>query len=282
LHTLPLLIKPTAQTLHQSPHSNDLTMTRPLKRAIALLITTLTTLTLTTQSVHSNSPDNPVRVLVYGDSNTWGWVPTESGFPTTRFPKSQRYPGVLQAELGDRFEVIENGLNNRTTNLDYPEPIGIVAGTAFNGAKTLPGLLAAHAPLDLVIIMLGSNDLRDPFWRTAEESAAAIAQLINIVKSSDGSVANTYDAPQILIVAPPRIGSMPHPYIAERFSGAEQVSKRFADAYRTVTEEVEVSFLDATAAIGVTNGWDGIHISAEQHQLLGSAIAAKIHTLLAR
>jgi len=257
-------------------------MTRPFTRAIALLIATLTTLTLTTRTVHSDSPDTPVRVLVYGDSNTWGWVPTESGFPTTRFSKAERYPGVMQAELGSGFEILENGLNNRTTNLDYPEPIGIVAGTAFNGARTLPGLLAAHAPLDLVVMMLGSNDLREPFWRTAAESAAAIAQLIDIVKSSDGSIANTYAAPQILIVAPPRIGPMPHPYIAERFSGAEQVSKEFADAYRAVAEAAEVSFLDATEAIGVTNGWDGIHISAEQHQQLGSAIAAKIHTLLAQ
>lgn len=253
-------------------------MSKTTRRAITSLIAAATSIALTLQPTLASPSPTPTRVLVYGDSNTWGWVPTESGFPTTRFSKAERYPGVMQAELGSGFEILENGLNNRTTNLDYPEPIGILAGSAFNGARTLPGLLAAHAPLDLVVIMLGSNDLRDPFWRTADESAAAIAQLIDIVKSSNGSVANTYAAPQILIVAPPRIGSMPHPYIAERFSGAEQVSKGFAEAYRAVAEEAEVPFLDATEAIGITNGWDGIHISAEQHQQLGSAIAAKIRT----
>jgi lysophospholipase L1-like esterase len=110
----------------------------------------------------------------------------------------------MQRELGSGFEIIENGLNNRTTNLDYPTPIGIVCGEAFNGVRTLPGLLATHAPLDLVVILLGTNDLKAPFHRTAKDSASAIAQLIALVERSSGSVSNTYDAPQVLIVAPPQ------------------------------------------------------------------------------
>lgn len=202
----------------------------------------------------STPSSHPIRVLVYGDSNTWGWVPTESGFPTTRFPLSQRFSGVMQRELGSGFEVIENGLNNRTTNLDYPTPIGIVSGEAFNGAKTLPGLLAAYAPVDLVVILLGTNDLKAPFHRTTKESAAAIAQLIALVERSSGSVSNTYDAPQVFIVAPPQIGEMPHPYIAEHFSGAQVESKGFGEAYHKVAKTAGVPFLDATGAIGVTAG----------------------------
>ncbi|ASC73234.1 hypothetical protein XM38_041960 [Halomicronema hongdechloris C2206] len=253
-------------------------MTSPLKRAIALLIATVTTLTLTTRSVHSDSPDTPVRVLVYGDSNTWGWVPTESGFPTTRFLSEQRFPGVMQRELGPEFDIIENGLNNRTTNLDFPEAIDLVAGGGFNGARTLPGLLAAHAPLDWVVIMLGTNDLRAPFHRTATEAAAAIAPLIDIVHDSGGSVANTYDAPRVLIVAPPRIGNMPHPEMAAAFSDAERTSQGFAAAYAAVAEAAAVPFLDATEIIGVTAGWDGIHLSAEQHQRLGQTLAIALYT----
>lgn len=62
--------------------------------------------------------EEPVRILVYGDSNTWGWVPTETGYPTVRYPDEVRFAGVMEAALGDGFEVVVDGLSNRTTNTD--------------------------------------------------------------------------------------------------------------------------------------------------------------------
>lgn len=102
--------------------------------------------------------EEPKRILVYGASDSRGWVPLEEGFPTTRFPSDARWPGVMQARLGDGYEVVEEALSGRTTNVT-PEAAPIpLAGAGYNGAAYLPAALASHMPLDLVVIMLGHND----------------------------------------------------------------------------------------------------------------------------
>ena len=99
-------------------------------------------------------------ILCYGDSNTWGYVPqspAEKNLTIQRYPRHIRWPGILQNLLGEKFHVVEEGLNSRTTNLDYPIP------PDRNGKTYLPSCLYTHAPIDLVILALGGNDLKNSF-----------------------------------------------------------------------------------------------------------------------
>jgi lysophospholipase L1-like esterase len=142
------------------------------------------------------------RVLVYGDSNTWGWIPVERGFPTTRFGASERWPGIAQAALGDGYEIIEEGLSGRTT--DLPDPtVPELEGAGLDGSTYLPAAVASQLPLDLVVIMLGTNDLKASFERSPEDIAHGMRTLVEQVKALDRAVWTEYPAPKVLVVAPP-------------------------------------------------------------------------------
>ena len=127
------------------------------------------------------------RIMVYGDSNTWGWAPVERGVPSTRYCEEERWPGVLQAALGDAFEVVEEGLSARTT--DLPDPtLPQVGGAGLDGSAYLPAALATHLPLDLVVIMLGTNDLKAMYDRSPFRIALGVGKLVDIVRESAGGV----------------------------------------------------------------------------------------------
>jgi len=111
------------------------------------------------------------RILCYGDSLTWGWVPMDNAVPTHRYPFEQRWTGVMAAELGDGYEIVEEALSGRTTAVDDP------TDPRLNGASYLPSALASHLPLDLVIILLGSNDTEVYFDRTVNSSFCVLSSI---------------------------------------------------------------------------------------------------------
>ena len=113
-------------------------------------------------------------VLCFGDSNTWGYIPLTAG----RLLRSERWPGILQKSLGDSYYVIEEGLNGRATVFDEPFRDGR------NARTTLLAVLESHAPLDLLIIMLGTNDLKHHLNVSAHESARGINALLQIATNS--------------------------------------------------------------------------------------------------
>jgi lysophospholipase L1-like esterase len=124
------------------------------------LIGILTVLMLLAGSTAQAAEGATRRIMVYGDSNTWGYIPVESGL-TTRYPENVRWPGVLRAALGPGYEVIDEGLSARTTDLpDLTLPH--ISGAGLDGSAYLPAAIATHLPLDLVVIMLGTNDLKKP------------------------------------------------------------------------------------------------------------------------
>ena len=100
----------------------------------------------------------PKRVLVYGDSLSWGWVPQATFIPAERFPPEGQWPRVMAVALGDGFEVVIDALPGRVTDRGDPL-VPQLGGAGLDGLAYLPAALGAHAPLDLVVLMLGSNDL---------------------------------------------------------------------------------------------------------------------------
>ena len=134
-------------------------------------------------------------VLCYGDSNTYGYVP-ETGL---RYPKDVRYPGRLQILLGDEYVVIEEGCNGRTTITDDP-----IEGWK-NGLDYLKPCLNSHKPVDIVVLMLGSNDLKTVFHLSPAEIAEGAGRLVDVIKSFTAEKQGFVS--KIILISPPEIGS---------------------------------------------------------------------------
>lgn len=222
----------------------------------------------------------PKRVLVFGDSNSWGWMPIEAGVPTQRYPAADQWPEVMRTALGDDYVIMVDALSGRTTDVD--DPTAPMDGAALNGAEYLPAAIAAHLPLDLVVIMLGTNDTKAQFQRSPFRIALGAGHLVEIAQSSGdmfGGGWYDYDAPEVLLVAPPPMG--PQTVFMEVFEGDVGVarSEGLATAYRAVAQAASVGFFDAGAVIK-TDGVDGVHFSAETQRALGAAMAEQVRGAL--
>lgn len=208
------------------------------------------------------------RILCYGDSNTWGQNPhVRKG----RFAADERWTGIVQTRLGEGFAIIEEGLSSRTTNLDYAQKPGR------NGKTYFQPCLESQSPLDLVVIMLGTNDMKIDFGpRAAADIAEALRGYVQDVKAfaHDGSGV----APRVALVSTIYIHS-DAPAFAQWYTGKynEQgaaVSKELAMHVQRVAEETGSFFFDAATV--ASPGEDGIHMNAESHKALGTALAVKI------
>ena len=204
-------------------------------------------------------------VVAFGDSNTWGYEPGAGG----RLAPETRWTGVMQLELGPAWRVIEEGLNGRTTVFDDPiEPDR-------RGSDYLPPCLRSHAPLDLLIIALGCNDLKQRFSASAGDIANGAERLIQMARAEP--VGPRGAPPAIILVAPPPLGRLSE--FAEMFAGGVEKSKLLAARYRDVAERNGVGFVDAGEFV-VCSDRDGIHFEADQHAILGRAMAAAARMVL--
>ena len=209
-------------------------------------------------------------ILAYGDSNTWGAVPQPARGAGGRFAPEVRWPGVCRAALGGEAWVVEEGLNGRTTCVDDP-----VEGRHKNGQRLLLPLLETHAPLDLVVVMLGTNDLKARLAMQAGDIADGAGTLVDIVRRSAAGVGGS--APAVLLVAPAPLA--PLTWLGEMFAGGPEKSQRLAVEFARVAAAFGVAFLDAGSVVA-SSAVDGIHLDADAHRRLGHAIAGRAAVLL--
>lgn len=209
-------------------------------------------------------------VLCYGDSNTWGRAVVPR--PDDRYGPHERWPGVVRAALGPDWLVIEEGMPGRTTVHDDP-----IDGAERNGKSYLLPCLLSHRPLDIVVIMLGTNDLKARFHMSAWEIAEGMGTLVKTVKAA--GVGSDAGVPAIVMVTPPPI--LAHlPNDAESFAGGHEKSRGLASHYRAVAEREGVHSFDAGFVIN-SSPYDGFHLDREAHETLGRAIATEISRLMA-
>lgn len=201
-------------------------------------------------------------VLCYGDSITWGFNPVDG----SRFPFSERWPGVLQAALGGDYRIIEEGLCGRTVATDS----WILPNR--DGRAMLAPLLESHAPLDWVIILLGTNDCGPTYHRDIGEIAFGCATLLWTVQKSQVGAAGK--VPNMLLVSPPPFGKF-SPFMDLFFRGSEATGRGLAASYATVAQETGAHFLDA-ATILPPGPIDGVHPDIDGQRLLGQTIAKVI------
>jgi lysophospholipase L1-like esterase len=206
-------------------------------------------------------------VVCYGDSNTHGADPVT----LARLPRDVRWPGVLAHELDGLAIVVEEGLNGRTTVWDDPFTDGR------NGKPYLLPCLRSHAPVDVLVVMLGSNDLKSIFGRQAHEIAAGAGALVDIALASGTGPGD--GAPRVLVVAPPRLGPVTERSEVWGFGAARATSARLSGHYRAMAAMKGVAFLDA-AALVEGDPADGVHLGPSAHAVLGRAIGAAVRGLL--
>jgi lysophospholipase L1-like esterase len=207
-------------------------------------------------------------VLCYGDSNTHGQVP--GGTLLDRYPYPQRWPGVLARELGSNWHVIEEGLSGRTTVRDDP-----IEGAIKNGRSYLRPCMMSHAPLDLIIIMLGTNDLKARFGQPASEVAMGIGCLVYDIKELAPGPRGT--CPEILVVAPPSILDDIKEW-EQIFKNAPPKSRELALEFEIIADSLEVHFFDAGAVVAC-DPLDGFHINQTAHERLGVALAREVEAI---
>lgn len=205
------------------------------------------------------------EVLCFGDSNTWGYNPTDK----SRYPREVRWVEVLQRELGAGYHVIAEGQNARTTVWDDP-----VSGDK-NGLRYLGPCLESHKPLDLAIIVLGTNDLKQRFAVTAYDIAQSAGRLVETVRKSDTGPEGR--APAVLLVAPPPLGRLTE--LADMFHGGAEKSRDLAARFAERARLLGCPFFDAGTVVR-SSDIDGVHWAPEHHARLAAALAAETRRLL--
>jgi len=218
-------------------------------------------------------PDEAKRIMCFGDSLTWGWVPVPGAAPSRRYGPNERWTGVLATELGAGFEIIEEGLSARAAGGDPTDD-------RLDAARYLPAALATHFPLDLVIILLGTNDTKYHLHRTPRDIGIALSVLAGQVHTSAGGVGTTYPAPQLLLVSPPPLGDHPDPWFAEIFADGREKSLELPRIYAALAAFTGSHFFDAGSVIS-TDGIDGVHLTVENNRDLGRALAGRVRDILA-
>jgi lysophospholipase L1-like esterase len=208
------------------------------------------------------------NILAFGDSLTWGFMAGQDA----RHPFESRWPNALAAGLGGKARVIEEGQNGRTTVFDDETTF-----ESRNGSVALPLLLISHQPLDLVIIMLGTNDIKFAARCRAFDASMGMERLIHIVKSAN--YVKGFKTPEILIVSPPSLVPTEDEWFNELWGHAITESKLFAKHYARVAQEMNVHFFDA-GSVAVADKTDGGHLDAANTKAIGVALVPAVKKIL--
>ncbi|MEM6324909.1 MAG: SGNH/GDSL hydrolase family protein [Pseudomonadota bacterium] len=202
-------------------------------------------------------------ILCFGDSNTHGTRALKTLGDRERLPLAARWPSVMARHLGDDWTIIAEGLPGRTTV--YEDPI---EGAHMNGLAVLPALLASHRPLDIVIIMLGTNDTKPRFAASAFDISRGVERLAQLVQTSD---AGPDAAPPALLIAAP-VPLVEADVIKPVFEGSAAKSRALAPLLEEIAKRLHCGFLDL-GGVAQVDPVDGVHLDETAHHAIGTAMA---------
>lgn len=205
-------------------------------------------------------------ILCYGDSLTWGTNPEAGG---VRHAYADRWPNALAAGLGAGFDVVSEGMGGRTTAFD-----DFLADCDRNGARLLPSILHSHRPVSVVILMLGTNDLKPATAGNAASAYLGMKRCVEIVQKHSPRLPD-YTPPKVIVVAPPHVVATGDTFFAEMFEGAIAESKKLAGYYRRLADEMGCGFFDA-ATVATASPVDGVHLDGANTRAIGEALIAPV------
>ncbi len=204
-------------------------------------------------------------ILVYGDSNSHGTPPLVALGDSARFDKAHRWPSVMADDLGPAHDVICEALPGRTTVHD-----DVIEGGMRNGLTVLPAMLQSHKPIDLVVLMLGTNDLKIRFSVSAWEIARSLERLVSEIQLGQPQAS-------ICVVAPANVREIGT--LRDVFAEAETRQVNLSNCIKEMTDRTGLYFVDANDHVSVSE-IDGVHWDAEQHVIFGKVMADKLRTIL--
>ena len=207
-------------------------------------------------------------ILAFGDSLTFG-ANAETGL---RHAYEDRWPTALERGLGGAARVIPEGLGGRTTVFDDYSSVA-----DRNGAKVLPTLLDTHRPLDLVIIFLGTNDLKVYLNGTAFGAAMGVKRLVEIVRQHP--YGDLGPVPQVLMVAPPLTVETNHADLGAMFAPRADEAKLFDFHYSRIAQELGAGYFNA-ASVAVASPIDGVHLDAKNTRAIGEGLVPVVKSQL--
>jgi lysophospholipase L1-like esterase len=216
-----------------------------------------------------NTKPNAKRILCYGDSLTWGYKPSTK---YERLPSNIRWTGKLQKLLGNKYEIIEEGLNSRTLNSEDQRP----DKNGRNGSETLIPILDTHDPIDLIILMLGTNELKDALAKEIEDITSILEkEYIEKILKHRSQFRNT--TPKLLIISPPPI-DISKEYAYERYSQSTEKQSLLTKQYKSLAEKYNCSFINSSEF--VSPGSDGVHLDAKNHRKLAKEISKVVKEII--
>ncbi len=194
------------------------------------------------------------RIMVFGDSLSWGYQP---GTDHLRYDIRTRWPGQLQVLLGDGYEVIEENLNSRGIENGDPRP-GKEGRCALD---YIEAILDTHDPLDTVIVLLGTNELKHEMNMSPEQVGKSMKKLLTIIKERPSQIGNT--KPSILLISPPIINeNTEYCRNGDKYLGGTKKSEELVSVYQQLAADLNIGFV---ALNNIKPGIDGIHIDADGH-----------------
>lgn len=212
------------------------------------------------------------RIMIFGDSNTWGWNPcNDLVSPLQRWDDETRWAGILQKDLGEDYLVIPEGLNGRTSVWDDP-----IEEYRCGKDQIIP-CLDSHAPLDLVIIMVGTNDLKVRYTVSAQDIANGVGIIVDKTLHQVGAFGE--DGPKVLLICPPPLGPVKNGVFADMFEGNVEKSRKMPQFFEAVANTYGVAYFDAGTVVKSSEE-DGLHMQADQHTILGHEVAKIVKDIL--
>ena len=215
------------------------------------------------------------HIVCLGDSNTHGYCadPADCADGGIRFNESERWTHLLQQKLGGEYLVIEEGLSGRTTCFVDPIHEGL------NALDYVYPCLKSHEFVDLLIIMLGTNDTKDRFYASAACIAIGMARL---VKKAMATECWGDKKPNILVVCPPPIGEgmLQSPVADTMGNGCVVKSKKLAHYYKEQCDLIGCHFLDAGDLGCEFNQVDFMHLTKRGHTTLAQGLAELVPQLV--
>ena len=202
--------------------------------------------------------DSAKTVLCYGDSNTWGAIPRSD----ERYPRSVRWTGVLRNLLGEDYEIISEGLCGRTFVAEDPEK------PYRTGITHLRALLESADPVDYLVIMLGTNDVKKDCNLSAEQIAEHLEQTINLAQDKDIPL---YGVPKILVVCPSPVIIPSTNDLDSRMVLGPELFQKLPQLFKQVAEKYDCGYINAGDYI-FSSKIDGYHLDPESHLKLAEVI----------
>jgi lysophospholipase L1-like esterase len=208
-------------------------------------------------------------VLCFGDSNTWGY----DAETDLRFDEETRWTGLLASYLGSPYRVVEEGLSGRTSVCEDPLFEGL------SGLSYLYPCLMSHSPLDLVVIMLGTNDTKDRFGLTSYNIAQGIVRLARKARGTASGIGG--QTPEVLVIAPPPIGEKYIDTSIGKSMGSQCSTKslELAEHLESLLKGTDIHFADSKSHVSM-NEIDYMHLDTDEHRKMAKFVWGQVTSIL--